>query len=119
MDSTKVTLESESEVTRFTSGAVRSKEIDSVRYDLISQVGLRRLAETYAEGSRKYFDRNWEKGIPTSNLINHTLHHIQQWLNGNSNEDHLAHAAWGLFAIMHFEAVNPKMIDIPQGFKDG
>jgi hypothetical protein len=96
----------------FSTGAVRGTDVDHVRYDLITPVGLRRLAETYAEGAKKYAPRNWEKGIPASNLLNHLINHIEQWRSGDRSEDHLAHAAWGLFALMHFETLRPDLIDI-------
>ncbi len=100
----------------FPSGALRSTDSDDVRFDLITPIGLRRLAATYAEGERKYSAHNWEKGMPASDLINHALNHINLWLEGNTvegNEDHLAHAVWNLMAVMHFEEVKREMIDIP------
>ena len=98
---------------RFPTGAMRSGDADQQRYDLISPVGLRRLAETYAEGAAKYGDRNWENGFPASVVINHALRHLNLWLDGDTHEDHLAHAAWNLFALMHFEELRPETIDIP------
>lgn len=97
----------------FTTGAVRGTDANDARYDLISPVGLRRLAETYAEGAKKYAPRNWEKGMPVGDTMNHVLKHLNQWLAGDTNEDHLAHAAWGLFAIMHYEEKRPEVMDIP------
>lgn len=96
---------------QFDTGAVRGTDADLTRYDLISPIGLRRLAETYAEGSRKYGDDNWLKGIPANNLLNHAIKHIEQWRGGDTSEDHLAHAAWNLFAIMHFEEFMPEMVE--------
>lgn len=98
---------------RFPTGAMRSGDADRERYDLISPIGLRRLAETYAEGAAKYGDRNWEHGFPASVVINHTLRHLNLWLDGDTREDHLAHATWNLFALMHFEELRPDVIDIP------
>lgn len=66
---------------------------------------------TYAEGAVKYGARNWLKGIPASDLINHAIRHIYLWLGGDMSEDHLAHAAWNLLAVMHFEDTRPDMID--------
>ena len=97
----------------FPSGAKRSGDADRERFDLISPIGLRRLAETYAEGAAKYGDRNWEQGFPASVIVNHALRHLNLWLAGDDREDHLAHAAWNLFAIMHFEELRPDLIDIP------
>jgi hypothetical protein len=96
----------------FKTGSQRSNGTATVRYDLITPVGLRRLAETYQEGC-KYGERNWELGQPAGTVINHAMKHIVQWLDGDQSEDHLAHAAWNLFAIMHFEEKMPAMIDVP------
>jgi hypothetical protein len=102
-----------SEKQQFSTGAVRSKDANSTRYDLISPVGLRRIAETYAEGAAKYGDNNWQKGMPASDTMNHALRHLNLWLSGDKTEDHLAHAAWNLIAIMHFEELKPDCIDVP------
>lgn len=99
-------------MTLFQTGAKRSSDAVSTRYDLISPVGLRRLAETYAEGAAKYGDNNWHKGFPVSDVMNHCLKHINQWLSGDTTEDHLAHAAWNLFAVMHYEELLPEAIDV-------
>lgn len=100
---------------RFESGAVRANNDKGrfpARFALISPIALRRLAETYGEGSIKYSDNNWLKGIPATNLMDHAMDHINQYLTGDTSEDHLAHAAWNLFAIMHFEEVRPDLIDL-------
>jgi len=97
----------------FATGAIRYPSED-LRYDLISPVALRRLAATYAEGAEKYSPRNWEKGIPTSNLWNHMMVHLEQWRQGATDEDHLGHAFWNLAAIMHFEEVMPSMNDMKE-----
>lgn len=97
----------------FPTGARRCGDADRERFDLISPIALRRLAETYAEGAAKYGDRNWENGFPASVIINHALRHLNLWLAGDRQEDHLAHAAWNLFALMHFEEQRRDLIDIP------
>ena len=102
------------DITTFSSGAVRGKDADGVRFDLITPIGLRRLAETYAEGAKKYGDHNWEKGMPASVMLNHAIRHIYRWLEGDTSEDHIAHAAWNLLAIAHFEETMPEMIDVPR-----
>ena len=97
--------------TQFDSGAVRAT-LDDVRYDLISPFGLRRLAMTYAEGAEEYDDHNWRKGMPFSTLFNHIMEHLTLYLAGEEGEDHLAHAAWGLFAMMEQEETMPGMNDL-------
>jgi hypothetical protein len=101
----------------FATGAVRSSDADSTRFDLISPVGLRRLAETCAEGAAKYGERNWERGFPISSVINHALRHVNQWLAGDRSEDHLAHAAWNLFAAMQFEELRAELVDVPTRYE--
>jgi len=100
-------------VTTFPSGAVRSSDADGERYDLITPVGLRRLAQTCAEGAERYGAFRWLRGIPASHMISHGLRHLLKYLDGDDSEDHLAHAAWNIFGLMHFEEKMPEMIDIP------
>jgi len=106
----------------FDSGAVRQR-LDDVRYDLISPFGLRRLAMTYAEGAKKFGDDNWRKGMPCSALFTHLMEPLTLSLAGLAAydeaavasplfTDHLAHAAWGLFAMMEFEETMPEMNDL-------
>jgi len=99
--------------TTFPTGAVRSADANDVRFDLITPIGLRRLAETCAEGARKYGDFNWQKGIPASQMLNHAIRHLYLWLEGDNQEDHLAHAAWNILGVCHFEEALPEMIDVP------
>lgn len=102
-----------SDLRQMDSGATRSKDADAYRYDLITPHGMKRLAKRYADGAVTHGDRNWEKGIPASVNLNHLEGHLQQWKAGDTSEDHLAAIAWGVFALMHFEATMPAMNDIP------
>lgn len=95
--------------TEFISGAVRSSDAAGTRYDLLSPIGLRRIAETAKEGADKYDDFNWEKGMPIHDLLNHAIKHIYQYLEGDRSEDHLAHAGWGLLAACHSEESWPEL----------
>ena len=99
--------------TRFSSGAIRSADANSTRYDLMNCVAMRRIAEAYAEGAKKYDAHNWRKGFPVSDVMNHALRHIFLWLDGDASEDHLGHAAWNLCTAMYFEERMPEMMDIP------
>lgn len=97
------------ELTKFDTGAVRSTDANNERWDLVSPIGLRRVAETSAEGAKKYSDFNWERGMPIGDLLNHAIRHQYLYLSGDRSEDHLAHAAWGLFAAMHSEELWPHL----------
>lgn len=85
----------------YNTGAVRSNDCAKVRYDLISPIGLRALAETYAEGAEKFGAGNWENGMPVVDLLNHAVAHIYKFLGGDRSEPHLAHAAWNLIGAIH------------------
>ena len=101
-------LDEPSGVQVFATGARRSTDAAGVRYDLMSTIALRRLAETYAEGAAKYGADNWRKGIPSADLLNHAMRHVELYRSGDRSEDHLAHALWNLATLAHFdEAGNP------------
>lgn len=93
----------------YSTGAVRSPDREGERYDLISPVGLRRIAQTCHEGAQKYSDYNWEKGMPISDMLNHAISHIYAYLSGDRLEDHLAHAAWNLLGACHSEELWPHL----------
>ena len=101
----------EPRIREFPSGARRDSDADATRYDLISPQAMERLAATYAEGAIKYSDHNFRKGIPYSVMANHALRHIYRWLAGEDGEDHLAHAAWGIFGLIEFEETRPELDD--------
>jgi hypothetical protein len=95
--------------TEHQTGAVRSSDADDVRYDLITPIGLRRVAEAYAEGAKKYSSFNWEKGFPISDILNHAIRHLYLYLEGDRSEDHLGHAAWNCMAACHSEELWPHL----------
>jgi len=89
---------------RFASGATRSEREGKGRFDLIPPRALFRLARHYEDGGKVHGDLNWIKGFPISRAIDSCLRHINQYRMGDRSEDHIAAAAWQLFAIMEFEA---------------
>jgi hypothetical protein len=87
----------------FKTGSVRDTNEGKGRYDLITPIGLTRLAKHYENGARKYQDRNWEKGQPICRYLDSAIRHIYKHLEGNREEDHLAAGAWNLLAAIHTE----------------
>lgn len=82
------------------------------RFDLISPFALSRLARWYELGAGKYSDRNWEKGgIPFSRYTDSAMRHLNKFLMGMTDEDHLAAAAWNIFCMMHFQERGEKRDD--------
>lgn len=94
-------------------GARRSVSTGKGRFDLISPLALRRLAQVYERGASQKGDRNWENGFPFSRALDSAIRHINQYREGYRDEDHLAQAAWNLFAALHFEEVKPEFNDLP------
>ena len=103
----------------FPTGATREPNLDRGRYDLIPPIALKALAIHYERGAKKYEDRNWELGLPLSRHLNSALRHLQDFLAGDREEDHLSAAVFNIFAITHnFEMIKrgalPKEInDLP------
>ena len=95
----------------YDTGAVRSSDCDQVRYDLIPPAGLRALAKTCHEGAVKFGPHNWENGMPVSDLLNHAIAHIFNFLDGDRSEDHLGHATWNLMGAIHSHERWPELND--------
>jgi hypothetical protein len=85
---------------QFATGAIRDAASDKVRYDLIPLTVLTRLAQHYTNGSQKYEDRNWQKGIPVSVYYASLMRHLVAVMNGKTDEDHTAAAMWNVAGIM-------------------
>lgn len=99
---------------QYASGATRDRRAGKGRFDLITPFMLERVAGVYERGAANHGDRNWEKGIPFSRLIDSALRHVNQWRKGERDEDHLAQAIWNLAAILHFEETGGELYnDIP------
>ena len=96
-------------VVEYETGSVRSSEAEGYRYDLISPIGLAAVARTCHEGAEKYGPHNWELGQPVSDILNHAIKHIYQYLAGDRSEDHLGHAAWNLLAAIHTTELHPEL----------
>jgi len=67
----------------FATGAKRSERMP--RYDLVVHDLIRRIAERAtgeetpngpSGGALKYGEGNWERGLPTSDVFNHIIHHL-------------------------------------------
>ena len=84
----------------YESGAVRDTNEGKIRYDLLPIECLKRLAEHYTKGAKKYDDNNWKKGIPTDRFIESACRHWAEYLLGETDEDHLSALVFNVFGIM-------------------
>jgi hypothetical protein len=87
----------------FSTGAVRSETSGKGRFDLIPAYPIRRLAQHYENGARKYADRNWEKGLPLSRYIDSAERHMNAFKDGDRSEDHLAAILWNVAGYLWTE----------------
>jgi hypothetical protein len=62
---------------------------------------MKRLAQHTQRGGQIRGDRNWEKGMPLSAVIDSAIRHLYDFLEGKRNEDHLAAGAWNIMVAMH------------------
>lgn len=74
---------SEIPIQQFSTGAKRSERMP--RYDLIPRTAIDRLAQRFTGeirdgkptgGALKYGESNWQKGLPTSDVLNHAINHL-------------------------------------------
>ena len=84
----------------FETGAARDMEAGKGRFDLLPACAIARLARHYEAGANKYEDRNWEKGIPISVMMDSALRHMFKYMDGQTDEDHLVAAAWNIMGAV-------------------
>lgn len=84
-------------------------------YDLVAPEMEEALAAVLTYGARRYGARNWEKGIPMSELYAATRRHMVEWLKGGKDESgfsHLWHAFTDLGMLLTMEARRPDLDDV-------
>ena len=101
----------------FETGAVRDMETGKGRCDLLPACAILRLSKHYEAGAKKYDDRNWEKGIPISVMMDSAMRHMLKYMNGDTDEDHLVACAWNIMGAMWIEEKKPELQDIPSRSK--
>lgn len=79
------------------------RESATTRFDLVPLELIERLADVYNEGAVRYGKDNWKKGLQYSDVYNHMMIHLRQWISGNHDADHLAKVAWGALTLAYYE----------------
>ena len=86
----------------FTSGMVRDTQKGKARFDLIYKPLLWRWAELMARGAEKYGANNWMRASGEDELKRFEAsaeRHLQQYLRGDTDEDHAAAVMFNLGGI--------------------
>lgn len=109
----------------FKTGAVRDIQSGKGRYDLVPPEAIRRVAKIFEGGAEKYGGNNWRKGIPMHCFMNSGKRHLDKYIEGWKDEDHLAMACWNLMAAIATEEMVAKglldeeIMDIPNYMPEG
>ncbi len=87
-------------------GAIKHDQ-DKPRFDLIPAEPLIELAKVFEMGSRKYSDRNWEKGMKWGRIFGALMRHAWAFWNGETHDKesglhHMAHCAWGCLVLVEY-----------------
>jgi len=93
---------------QFSTWAKRDTSKGKPRYDLISPHALKRVAELMQRWAEKYWDRNWEKGMPEERFLESWLRHFYQYLQWDRSEDHLSAVCFNVMAVLHFDELDGK-----------
>jgi hypothetical protein len=93
-------------------GGVRDTDEGKTNYRLIPIESLKRLANHYTEGLKKYSKDNWKLLSTETDIERYkdsAYRHLMDYFEGKTNEDHLAACVWNIFSIMYFEQQTPKI----------
>ena len=71
------------------------------------------VAKHYEDGSKKYDERNWEKGIPLHCYVDSAVRHYLKWHRGDTDEPHDRAVIWNLFGAWWTMENLPAMNDLP------
>lgn len=107
----------------FPNGSVRDALDDKPRLELIPyDLFERRVGKLYTDGAYHYGDNNWRKGQPISSTIGSLQRHLAKYIQGKSDEDHLAAVVWNALALLNTDEYfkdDPYLNDIHDWFVDG
>lgn len=58
------------------------------------------VSKHFEEGCKKYGERNWQKGIPTSCYIDSAVRHYLKWLREDKDEPHDRAFCWNILCCI-------------------
>lgn len=96
--------------TVFPTGAIRDMHRGKGRYDLIPWEAIHELALHCEAGALKYGERNVEKGIPISSLVDSAFRHLSKYMHGMDDEPHLRAALWNIAWAIWMEKRKPEIL---------
>lgn len=76
------------------------------------------LSIHFAEGAKKYAERNWEKGIPCHCYIDSGVRHLLKWYRGDKDERHDRAFLWNMVCLLWTVHNRPECNDLPFATKE-
>lgn len=67
------------------------------------------VSKHFEEGCKKYGERNWQKGIPTSCYIDSAVRHYLKWLRGDNDEPHDRAFSWNIMCCIWTALNKPEL----------
>ena len=83
------------------------------RCDLLPHSALLRVSRQMEGALAEHEERNWEMGIPMHSFLDSAMRHLFKYMDGRTDEDHLAAAATNVLMALWTEDHMPEMQDIP------
>ena len=96
----------------YPTGAVRDTG-GKGRCDLLPHSALLRVARHMENSLADHEERNWERGLSMHCFLDSAMRHVFKYMDGWTDEDHLAAAATNLLMALWTEDHLPGMQDIP------
>ena len=88
----------------FSTGAKRQSDAGKGLPSLCSPIALRKLAQHMQGGVEAGYDpRNWEKGLTLCSLLDSTIRHCWDELEGKKDEDHANCIQWNAHVYNHMK----------------
>lgn len=84
----------------FETGAHRDANNDKGRMDLIPWLAVIRNSKHFQKGAATHGERNWEKGIPISVLLDSGMRHLAKAMAGLTDENHIDAGLWNIFCAV-------------------
>lgn len=83
-------------------------------YDKNIYTAYLEVAKHFEEGSKKYGEHNWQKGIPTHCYIDSAVRHYLKYLRGDNDEPHDRAFVWNILCCIWTCKHKPMLNDYPR-----
>lgn len=106
---------------KFTDGGGKRFNNGKLRYDLVQPKAHEDMVEVLTDGAMKYTERNWERGMSWTTVLQSLKRHIAAFEKGEdfdpeSGKLHMAHAACNVHFLNAYYYIYPQGDDRPKRF---